>query len=358
MKFRLISGEERLRYNQFVYECPYGHFLQLFEWGDVKADTGWRPFRAVVEDNGAILAAALVLIRSLPVLGRSIMYIPRGPAVDWERKDVLHVLWQGLSDLGRRERAVFLKVDPEVPKADEQVPAVLKTEEFVPFETGKSFESIQPRFAMPLSIAADATELLQSFHHKTRYNIRLAGRRGVTVREGRKNELPEFYKLLQETAERDRFLIRGFEYYEALWQNMIEPGHARLFVAHYNEEMIAATIVFRCGKKAWYIYGASGNRHRNVMPNYLLQWEMILWAKQHGCEVYDFGGVSGEVDPGHPLYGLYRFKKGFGAKLVEYHGEFDLPLQPSMYWLWTKVMPTLRSARSRLIRSTRTLIGR
>ena len=358
MEFRLIEKDEKERFNRFVASAPYGHFLQLYEWGDVKAETGWKPFRAVVEKNGVIHATAMALVRSLPIPGRTLMYIPRGPAVDWADHEAVRCLWQGLKELARSRSAILIKIDPEIPVERQDIARLFCSDGFTPYRTGGNFESIQPRFAMPLSIEKDEEELLQSFHHKTRYNIRLAMRKGVEVRTGTQEELPFFYALLQETATRDRFLIRDFAYYQSLWRSMIAAGHARLFVAYYQSEMIAATIAFHCGRKVWYIYGASGNRHRNVMPNYLLQWEMIRWAKSLGCQVYDFGGVAGDVDPEHPLYGLIRFKKGFGAQVVEYLGEYDLPIDPMLYWAWAKGLPILRQTRSSLIRGLRRISGR
>ena len=136
------------------------------------------------------------------------------------------------------------------------------------------------------------------FHSKTRYNIRLADRKGVKIKEDcTKKDLEDFYQILLVTSERDEFLVRNYSYYEQLWDKLVERGLAKLFMAEYNGMPIAGTIAFIFGSKAWYIYGASSNEYRNVMPNYALQWRMIEWAKQNGCTMYDFRGVSGDLIP-------------------------------------------------------------
>ena len=142
-----------------------------------------------------------------------------------------------------------------------------------------------------------------------------------------------------ETCERDNFLVRPYSYFEELWDYLVEKGYAKLFMAEYEGKYIAGTLVFLFGQKAIYIYGASSNSHRNVMPNYLIQWTMIKWAKANGAKVYDFRGVPGDLTEDNPLYGLYRFKKGFNGDYVEFVGEYDLVYSPFFYWLWNTAEP-------------------
>jgi lipid II:glycine glycyltransferase (peptidoglycan interpeptide bridge formation enzyme) len=149
---------------------------------------------------------------------------------------------------------------------------------------------------------------------------------------------------LQETARRDGFVIRGYPYYQDLWELFIQPDQARLFVARYGDRIIAGAISFLFGDTCWYVYGASGNEHRNVMPNYALQWAMIRWARERGSRVYDFRGVSQRnyEDPDDPLYGLNRFKAGFNPRFVEWIGEYDQPFSRVLYPLWTSALPRVR----------------
>jgi len=186
-----------------------------------------------------------------------------------------------------------------------------------------------------------------SFHQKVRYNIRLAARKGVEIKIGSKEDIPEFHKIMVETGIRDRFVVRSPSYFEQML-DCLGPENIRLYLAYYQGKMIAGTIAVVYGNKCWYLYGASSNEYRNVMPNYLLQWEMIKWALESGCDIYDFRGVSGDIDENNPLYGLYRFKKGFGGKFTEFIGELDYVFNPFIYFAIEKGEKIFREARRRL----------
>ena len=199
-------------------------------------------------------------------------------------------------------------------------------------EGGKNFEAIQPRYVFRLNVEGKTEEeLLANFHQKWRYNIRLAERKGVTVRICGKEMVPAFSDLMLTTGVRDGFVTRKPEYFSAMLDNLGE--HARLYMAFDpNDIPIAGTLAIHYGDKVWYLYGASSNEHRNLMPNYLLQWRMIQWAVETNCRIYDFRGVSGDVSEDNPLYGLFRFKQGFGGDFTEFVGEMDLVLSPAIYW--------------------------
>lgn len=337
---RLIGPEEAGRYDAFIAAAPKGHILQSYAWGQVKARTGWQPLYLVVEEGDSIVAAALLLRRVLPVGGKSILYSPRGPVFDLQDQTLFDFFLEEVRRLGRREGAILWKIDPDVPLPAGHLPAYLRTRGFIPVAGRGGFEGTQPRSVFRLDIGRPAEELLASFHPKTRYNIRLAQRRGVVVQqECTRADLAVFYRLLVETARRDGFLIRGPAYFEALWDELVRRDYARLFLAFYQGEPIAGSLAFIMGQKAWYVYGASANRHREVMPNHLLQWTMINWAKERGCSLYDFRGAPGTSDPQHPLHGLYRFKKGFAGEHVTFIGEYDLVLSPVWYRAWRLVQP-------------------
>lgn len=345
-----ITAESRQEFNDFIRGLPWGDLLQSWEWGDLKAETGWEPFRLAVREKGQIVAAASALKRNLPLAGKTILYLPRGPMLtDLNRVDLLDTLLTGLRGLARRVGAILLKIDPPIPASHRDFHAALMRRGFINLDLGKGFEGVQPRFIMELPIDQDPEELLMQCESKTRYNIRLAQRRGVTVHEARDLEdLRAFYELLLVTAKRDGFMVRDFSYFEGIWRHLVQKGLARLFLARYEGGALAGAITFQFGKRTWYVYGASSNRHRNVMPNHILQWNMILAARESGSTVYDFRGISGDLNPDNPLYGLYRFKKGFGARVVEYLGEYDLPLNRFFYVLWRRGLPLLRRVRARL----------
>ena len=195
-------------------------------------------------------------------------------------------------------------------------------------------------------------EIMAGFHQKWRYNIRLASRKGVTVKDGTKEDLKDFHKIMIETGARDGFIIRPLEYFEKMYE-CLGPEHMKVLMAYYDGKPISGVIPIFYGNKTWYLYGASSNEHRNLMPNYLLQWEMIKMAIARHDDVYDFRGVSGVVDENHPQYGLYRFKKGFGATFTEFIGEVYMPYKPLTYKLYKfseKAFRTVRQIKRKLIK--------
>lgn len=340
-------------YHNFVSTHPKGHILQTQAWGAVKRSMGWTPLPVALFENGEIKAAILILKRRIPLPGinRSIFYSPRGPVIDIENHELLDHLLEGVRVIAREHGAIFLKIDPDVEQSRERFKQYLQSRGFRKTTTAEGFEGVQPTYVFRLDITPDEEDLLAQMNPKTRYNIRLASRKGVTVRQAQtKQELERFYEILLETAERDRFLVRGYRYFEEIWDRLVEPGLAQLFMADYQGRDIAGTLAFILGDKAWYIYGASSNEHRNVMPNYLLQWTMIQWAKKNGCALYDFRGVSGDLSEDNHLYGLYRFKKGFAAQFTEFIGEWDLVYSPLFYWLWAGALPVYYRAVRRVIR--------
>ena len=339
---RIIDIKEKDSFNKFIAFHRKGHFLQLWEWGEVKKGMDWEALPLVLEQDGEIRAALLILKRRLPLplLKKCIFYSPRGPVIDTYSEELCQALFAGAGRVAKEHGAIFLKIDPDVGIENQTFANILKKCSFRQNETGLDFEGVQPNFVFRLDIKPSEINLLQNMHSKWRYNIKLAGRKGVKIKPAQsKNDLSAFYRILEETASRDKFLIRGYEYFEWIWDYMVERGYAQIFLAEYQGQVIAATLVMLLGDKAWYLYGASSNEHRNVMPNYLIQWEMIRWARQQGCTLYDFRGVSGDLDESNPLYGLYRFKKGFNGEFTEFVGEWDRVYSSIFYWLWNRVLP-------------------
>jgi len=326
--------EEKTLFNTFIAGHPEGHAMQLWEWGDIKGRTGWRPWRLILEEHGAVVAAATVLERPLPIFKAPLFYAPRGPVADLRQEALLKALWEAVAQKARERRAILFKIDPEVPAGDRELEDLLRTAGFRLLATGPNFEGIQPRYVFRLDIRPDAQTLLANMHQKTRYNIRLAAKKGVVVRTGTRDDLSVFYRVLQETTERDNFLVRSLTYFEDLYDTLVPAGYAELFIGEYAGVVVAGALAFTVGDKAWYVYGASSNAHRNVMPNYLIQWTMIQWAQSRGCTLYDFRGVSGDLNENNPLYGLYKFKKGFNGEFTEFIGEWDLVYRPVLYKLW------------------------
>lgn len=334
-----LGPEDKEKFNSFIAQHAKGHVLQTWEWGEIKSRTGWKPWRLLLEQDGEYVAAVSILERRLPVIGAPIFYASRGPVVDWQNQELFNAVLAEIKLLAAQRGAIFLKLDPDISSTAPGLESYLRSAGFRSAETGKGFEGVQPKYVFRLDISPDEETLLNQMQQKTRYNIRLAQKKGVQIRRGTRADLPEFYRVLKETTERDRFLVRAYSYFEDLYDTLVPAGLGELFIAEYEGQVVAGTLAFVIGDKAWYIYGASSNAHRNVMPNYLIQWEMIRWAKSLGCTLYDFRGVPGHLTEDNPLYGLYRFKKGFNGEYTEFIGEWDLVYRPFSYFLWNTLEP-------------------
>ena len=297
-------------------------------WAGVKNEWDWQVV-LVRDEEGAIVGSMAILIRRMPGMPYTMLYSPRGPVCDPHDEVTLAALMQGARRLARERHGFTFKLDPDIKSDDIVFCDIMKKLGFSLHADGKNFEGIQPRYVFRLPVAGKSEEdLMNGFESKWRYNIRLAGRKGVTVRICGPEMLEDFHRIMVETGMRDNFVTRPLSYFERMMESMGE--HLRLYMAFYEDKPIAGTLAIHYGDKVWYLYGASSNSYRNVMPNYLLQWEMMRWAVEQGCALYDFRGVSGDLSEDNPLYGLYRFKKGFGGELVEFCGEFELCLKPGV----------------------------
>lgn len=355
MQIREAGGQDHPRFNHFLENFPNADVLQSWEWGELKARGGWVPIRVIGEENGKIIAAASLLKRALPIPGASIIYASRGPVLDTTNAARVSEFIDGLKRIAKRHGAILLKIDPPIEIEDTVSEANLRAVGFQPVSFG-GFGGTQPKCVMQLDLTTrtkdeitasrSLEEVMAAFHQKWRYNIRLAERKGVTVRlDCGRNDVPVFYKLLKETTERDGFIVRPEKYFADMWDCLSPPGYAKIALTYFEGEPIAGAFCYLFGDRAWYTYGASSNQHRNVMPNHLMQWRLIEWAKENNCRWYDFRGVSPKKGEGDShLEGLNRFKEGFSPRFVEYIGEYDLPLSPALYWGWNVALPRVRAA--------------
>jgi lipid II:glycine glycyltransferase (peptidoglycan interpeptide bridge formation enzyme) len=342
--------EERseVAWNQALASQPYAHALQSWVWGDFKSRWGWTAHRfslTIAEGSWEPLATAQVLKRQLPRLPYCILYVPKGPALDYNDRSLrLHVL-QELEKLARREKAILIKIDPEVVRfwgvnQERKSPVgEMFTQELKKRGWQYSAEQIQFPNTVVLDLTRSEDDLLASMKSKTRYNIRLAGRKGITVREGKADEFNTIAAMYQETAERDGFAIRPREYYLDAWHSFYKAGMAVPLLAEYEGVPVAAVILIRFGDRVTYMYGASTNRERNRMPNYLLQWESIRWAKAQGCTTYDFWGAPTQFEESDPLWGVWRFKDGFQGDVLWHIGAWDFPARPFWYNMYARLLP-------------------
>ncbi len=323
----LLTEQTYEEFEAFMLGHPGSSFTQSLDWWKVK--TNWQHAGVISRGaDGRIVGAVSLLIQRVPVFGTSMLYSPRGPVCDLHDEAVLRDLKSGIDQLARQYKAHTYKMDPDVPMSDSAFIAIANKLGFRQFYGPEGFETIQARFNYRLDIAGKTEEdVLANMTQKTRYNIRVAKKHGVQVRPVGLEYLDDFVRIMQVTGERDSFATRPRAYFERMLTALGE--HVRLYMAFYEDQAVSGAIATNYGGKCCYVYGASDNVYRNVMPNYLVQWEMIRWALETGCTLYDFQGVSGNLDPeNNHLYGLYRFKKGFNGYLDELAGEFDYDYRP------------------------------
>ena len=339
MNLKLESVEDGAHWDDLLLSLPAPHLLQSWTWGELKGGFGWRARRLSWRDgSGSVVAAGQLLTRAGQLSGGlKIAYCPKGPTLDWGNEDLRSAVLVDLVDAAREAGALVLKIDPEVPYeagAGEVVEAELSRSGWQPAPKQAQF-----RNTLILDLLQDEDALLQGMKPKWRYNVRLASRKGVAVRRGGPDDLDLLYGMYAETARRDGFVIRSRDYYMQAWGTFTERGLAQPLVAEVEGIPVAGQVIYRFGKAGWYLYGMSTNLHREKMPNHLLHWEAIRWAKEQGCEVYDFVGAPNELEESDSMWGVYRFKKGFGGEFVRTIGEWDYALRPTAYRAYRLLMP-------------------
>ena len=326
MEVEILTPEQYGEMEEFVSRHPQGGFTQSVNWQKVKNNWG---YEAVVSrgEDGEIKGAVSVLIQKIPLVGTAFLYAPRGPVCDLHDKEVLADLKAGVDVLAKKYNAHTFKMDPDVLMSDTDFLAIAKSMGFTQQYGPDGFEGIQARFNYRLYLMGRTEEeLLANLTQGTRRKVRIAMRNGVEVRRVGPEYLDEFVRIMRVTGERDGFNVRPKAYFERMLEALGE--HVRLYMGFYENAPVCGAITTNYAGKCCYVYGASDNVHRDVMPNYLMQWEMIKWAVETGCEVYDFQGVSGNLEEGSHMYGLYQFKRGFNGRLDELAGEFDYVYRP------------------------------
>jgi peptidoglycan pentaglycine glycine transferase (the first glycine) len=293
-------------WNEFISRNSGAHLLQSAEWGELKSRFGWSVKRVQVGDAGA-----QVLYRKSPV-GLTIGYIPRGPVgKGWTG------LWPELFDISRKMRAIVLRVEPD---GWEDSHSSLGTE-FPGFSAGS--RSIQPRRTILIDLTGSESDWLERMKQKTRYNIHLAERKDVRVESS--SDIQKFERMIKITGARDGFGVHNLAYYNTVYDLFSKDDRCALLEAKFEDQTLAMVMVFAFNGHGYYLYGASGDAERNRMPTYKIQWEAMKWCAAHGCLDYDLYGIPDEDEEtlenefekrSDGLWGVYRFKRGFGGRIV------------------------------------------
>jgi peptidoglycan pentaglycine glycine transferase (the first glycine) len=315
---------DRLQWDQYLAEHPKAHLLQSGAWGELKAGFGWEPVRLVHEQNGA-----QVLFRRLP-LGLSVAYLPKGPVgKNWT------AFWPVLDQLCRQKRAIFLKIEPDgwEPLPPEQAACLA---EFRP-----NALPVQPRRTIVVDLHGAESDWLARMSKKTRACFRAAEKGGVVARYS--DDVDAFYAILTQTGTRDTFGVHSLAYYRQAYALFAARDEVRLILAEHEGRPLAGLMVFASAKRAWYLYAASYDEHRELNPTYLIQLEAMRWAAGKGCREYDLYGVPDFDEEAleaqfserrDGLWGVYGYKRKFGGQILRTPGAYEKVYIPALYGLY------------------------
>jgi peptidoglycan pentaglycine glycine transferase (the first glycine) len=319
-------------WDSFLLRFPEAHLLQTSAWGNLKAAFGWDVARLISPHGGA-----QVLFRRIAP-GLRLAYLPKGPAAG-----TLGRLLPELDAICHERGAFALKIEPDV------LDSPSLSREMADLGLRDSPQTIQPRRTLVIDLSAEDEALLARMHPKTRYNIRLASKKGVIVRPW--DNLPAFQRMMEETGRRDRFAAHRADYYRRAYDLFHSQDACELLLAEFEGTPLAALMAFSRGHRSWYLYGASTSSERQRMPTYLLQWHAMLWAKAQGCREYDLWGIpdaeteeleSGFAQRGDGLWGVYRFKRGFGGTAQRWAGAWDRVYSESRYSIYRAATRMMR----------------
>ena len=312
---------------------PNPHLLQSHRWGELQSRFGWQVERHHIEAGELTVPVSLLIAPTL-VPGGRFGYVAKGPALQADR---IEATLRPLSDLARGLGLAFLTIEPELESGWTPPP---------PWRRGTA---MQPENTSIVDLSPEPEQILAELKPKTRYNVRLAEKKGVRVEQS--DDVGAFAELAEQTSARHRIQLAREPYYRAIHELMAADGSCRIYLARSHGRALAGIIVLRFAGRATYLFGASAPEGRNLMPAYLLHWHAIQEMRVLGDTEYDLWGVPPDARPGHPLAGLWQFKSGWNGRLVAYVGAFDLPLESTMWrghQAMSKIRGNVRRVRSRL----------
>ena len=338
------NAAERQQWDAFVENTFGGHLMQTCAWGDFKAAEGWMVHRLGVEQNGRLAAGAQVLFKALPLAGVSLAYIPKGPALDFHNRALAEQLLTAIHQLSRQKRAIFLKIEPNI-LHNAQSHRWLQNAGFRPGNIVN-----HPRATLLVDLSGGQEAVLRRMRKKTRKLIRRARREGVEITKGQAQDLSDFYRLYKFTAAKKGFAAHRQQFFENAWQAFAPTGRAALLLARYQQQIVAAKMIFTFGDRSMHFWGGTSDLGRQKFASYLIQWAAIQRAIERGCRYADLWGIpdeigemiaNGEEIPKNrqgDLWGVYNFKRGFGADIEYYLGAYDYVYIRFPYWLITNFL--------------------
>jgi lipid II:glycine glycyltransferase (peptidoglycan interpeptide bridge formation enzyme) len=333
MNYSVIQPDPTV-WDSFVRQHPRGHLLQLSAWGTLKSYYGWQPVRVAITDaDQNICAGGQILFRKLPFRLGTLAYLPYAPLVDWSNQEQVQALMTALHQTAKRHRAVFLKIEPGYGIQ----PEWLQNSGFQ-----LSPQTVQPPNTIILDLD-DEESILARMNQGTRRNIRKSEKFEVQIRQGSREDVASFNAMLDETGRRQEFGVHVPSYYEHVYDLFVPAGDAALLMGSYQGLDLAGVFVFKLGKQAWYLYGASRDAERQRMAAFGVQWAGVRWALEQGCTSYDMVGIPDEnaamleaefENRSDGLWGVYRFKRGWGGRIARTVGAWDRVYNRPLYWLY------------------------
>ncbi|MBU0706930.1 peptidoglycan bridge formation glycyltransferase FemA/FemB family protein [Patescibacteria group bacterium] len=348
MKLVLCPSKNIL--TDFLLAQHPSQFLQSHDWGEFQKSLGRKVYHFLVIDEEvspaddptpeSIMASLSVVVMPLRKK-RTYYYAPRGPVVYLEtpvpdQSDMWRTIVADLkSNYMKKDNAIFLRMEPGIEQVERTDLRSILTSDY-PVEYLK--KSVQPSTTLHLDLSPEPEDILKAMHQKTRYNVRLAEKKGIRITTGwEKKDVEDFWKLLEATSTRDTFTTHSKEYYEKMvevfggeWDTR-SACRVKLYRAEHEGKTLAINLMMSFGDTVTYLHGASSNEGRNMMAPHLLQWQAIKDARSSGAKVYDFWGVAPTDNKKHPWAGFTRFKKGFGGKIIYYWGTFDVVFRSFWY---------------------------
>lgn len=334
--------QEDAEWDAFVADHPQGSMLQTTNWARLKSRFGWQAYRVWLRQQGQLVAGAQILFRSAAWGLARLAYIPHGPLVDWRNDEAVEVLLNQIDQAVYAYRAGLVKMEPRLWQRD------------MPAETWRALcqrhgclpdvDTVQPPRTLVVDLRPEPEVILARMKQKTRYNIRLAEKKGVTTRLGEASDLNHFIRLMAQTGQRNAFGIHDPDYYRAVYE-LFAPDQVALWLAEYAGRPLAGVMVFRHGAQAAYLYGASSDEERSRMPTYAVQWAAMLWARAQNCASYDLWGIPDTAEEEleaqferreDGLWGVYRFKRGFGGDIQRTVGAADRVYNRLVYRLYQR----------------------
>jgi len=313
--------------------------LQTWEWGEFRKSMGIDVMRLVMEEKKHITQCWQVTFHSIPFTPFTVGYFPKGQIPNQRMLDEL-MKW------GKKKRALYIQLEPNMETKRLGDKEIVKTDSFLNLSVSQypnltlSHHPLFTKYTFILDLTKSEEDLLKEMHNKTRYNIRLAQKHGVLIKEDSSDEaFSSYLKLSEETTSRQGFFAHNQTYHRAMWKTLKKNNIARLFTASYNNEILTTWILFCLHDTIYYPYGASSRDHREVMAPNLMLWELMKWGKAHGYKKFDLWGAmgpspTGEPDKNDPWYGFHHFKEGYHPELVEFAGSYDLIINPVLYKLY------------------------